>query len=89
VIEAMLQSPNFLFWLDDTPNPSWKPFATASRLSYFLWNTMPDDALLASAAAGELSTPAGLEQVTRPCWRTRKHGRDWTSLYPNGCDSTG
>jgi hypothetical protein len=25
VIEAMLQSPNFLFWLDDTPNPNWKP----------------------------------------------------------------
>ena len=65
VIEAMLQSPNFLFWLDDTPNPSWKPYATASRLSYFLWNTMPDDALLASAAAGELSTPDGLERVTR------------------------
>lgn len=65
VIEAMLQSPNFLFWLDDTPNPSWKPYATAARLSYFLWNTMPDDALLASAAAGELNAPAGLEKVTR------------------------
>ena len=65
VIEAMLQSPNFLFWLDDTPNPSWKPYANASLLSYFLWNTMPDEALLASAAAGELSTPDGLERVTR------------------------
>lgn len=65
VIEAMLQSPNFLFWLDNTPNPSWKPYATASRLSYFLWNTMPDDGLLDSAAAGELSTPEGLERVTR------------------------
>jgi len=65
VIEAMLQSPNFLFWLDDTPNPSWKAYATASRLSYFLWNTMPDDALLASAASGELGTPAGLERVAR------------------------
>src|SRR5579871_6945868 len=48
VIEAMLQSPNFLFWLDDTPNPSWKAYATASRLSNFFWITMPDDALLAS-----------------------------------------
>jgi len=65
VIEAMLQSPNFLFWLDETPNPRWKAYATASRLSYFLWNTMPDDALLDSAARGELSTPDGLERVTR------------------------
>lgn len=65
VIEAMLQSPNFLFWLDDTPNPGWKPYATASRLSYFLWNTMPDETVLNSAASGELSTPVGLEQVAR------------------------
>ena len=65
VIEAMLQSPNFLFWLDSTPNPKWKPYATAARLSYFLWNTMPDDALLDSAAGGELGTPEGLEHVTR------------------------
>ena len=51
VIEAMLQSPTFLFWLEETPNPKWKPYATAARLSYFLWNTTPDEALLDSAAA--------------------------------------
>ena len=65
VIETMLQSPNFLFWLDSAPNPSWKPYATASRLSYFLWNTMPDEGLLDSAASGELDTSEGLERVTR------------------------
>lgn len=65
VVQAMLQSPNFLFWLDETPNPQWKAYATASRLSYFLWNTMPDEALLASAAHGDLNTPAGLERVIR------------------------
>jgi len=65
VIEAMLQSPDFIFWLDETPNPSWKPYATASFLSYSLWNTMPDDALLDAAARGELNTAAGMEQVTR------------------------
>ena len=32
----------------------------ASRLSYFLWGTMPDDALFAAAAAGRLREPAGL-----------------------------
>jgi len=65
VIEAMLQSPNFLFWLDSAPDPQWKAYATASRLSYFLWNTMPDDDLLDRAASGELGTPDGLERAVR------------------------
>jgi len=65
VIQAMLQSPNFLFWFDETPNPQWKAYATASRLSYFFWNSMPDDALLDCAASGDLSTPDGLTRVIR------------------------
>jgi len=65
VIEAMLQSPHFLFQLDETRDPALKPYARASRLSYALWNTMPDDALLAAAAAGELNTPKGVEKVAR------------------------
>jgi hypothetical protein len=65
VIEAMLQSPDFIFWLDETPNPKWKPYATASFLSYSLWNTMPDDAVLDAVARGELNTTAGIEQITR------------------------
>ena len=44
VVEALLQSPNFLFRLDATPNPALRPYATASRLSYAIWDTMPDDA---------------------------------------------
>jgi hypothetical protein len=65
VIEAMLQSPSFLFWSEQTPNTKWKPYATASRLAYFIWGTMPDDALLDSAAKGELSRPEDVERVTR------------------------
>lgn len=65
VIEAMLQSPDFIFWLDQTPNPKWKPYATASFLAYSLWNTMPDDALLDAASRGGLDTSAGIEEVTR------------------------
>ena len=49
VVEAMLQSPNFLFWLNTTPDPKLKPWATANRLSYSLWDTMPDAELFASA----------------------------------------
>jgi hypothetical protein len=65
VVEAMLQSPYFLFRLDETTNAKWKPYATASRLSYALWDTMPDGALLQSAAKGELSTPPGVEKAAR------------------------
>lgn len=65
VIEAMLQSPAFLFWMESTPRAEWKPYATAARLSFFLWDTMPDDALLDSAAKGELSTASGAERAAR------------------------
>ena len=65
VIEAMLQSPNFLFLLDATGRPEWQPYARATRLSYFIWNSMPDEALLQSAAQGELNTPDGLEKAAR------------------------
>jgi Protein of unknown function (DUF1592)/Protein of unknown function (DUF1588)/Protein of unknown function (DUF1587)/Protein of unknown function (DUF1595)/Protein of unknown function (DUF1585) len=64
-VEAMLQSPNFLFRLDATTNPKWKPYAAASRLSYLLWDSMPDAALMDAAANGSLSTPAGVEKMAR------------------------
>ena len=65
VTEAMLQSPNFLFRLEDTSNPKWRPYAAASRLSYALWDSMPDDALMAAAARGDLDTQPGLEKTAR------------------------
>ncbi len=65
VIEAMLQSPNFLFRLEETPNPKWRPYAAASRLSYFIWDSMPDAALLESAATGELDSPEGIRRAAR------------------------
>ena len=61
VIEAMLQSPKFLFRLEGGS----RAYDVASRLSYFLWDSMPDDELLASAASGELVTPAGLDKAVR------------------------
>jgi len=64
-IEAMLQSSNFLFWLDETSDPKWKPYVTASRLSYSIWDSMPDAALLAAAARGELATPQDVERTAR------------------------
>jgi hypothetical protein len=65
VVEAMLQSPNFLFWINTTSDPKLKAWATASRLSYSVWDTMPDAELFAAAKRGELATRAGVEKQVR------------------------
>jgi len=54
-LKAILVSPEFLF-LREKPG-QLDDFALASRLSYFLWSTMPDDKLFALAEAGKLSSP--------------------------------
>lgn len=61
---AVMVSPRFLF-LDERPG-RLDDFALASRLSYFLWCTMPDDELLRLAEEGKLSQPDELRrQVER------------------------
>src|SRR5262249_50307235 len=45
IVEAMLQSPNFLFHLEAGPDGRSADYDIASRLSYLLQNTMPDQAL--------------------------------------------
>lgn len=70
VLEAALLSPHFTFrWERDLGPPGsshWlDDYALAARLSYFLWSSAPDDALLSLAAAGALSTdPDALERET-------------------------
>lgn len=54
-LEAMLQSPNFLFHLEEGPSGRWRQYGIASRLSYFLWDTLPNEDLLRAAGAGKLS----------------------------------
>ncbi|MDA0810511.1 MAG: DUF1592 domain-containing protein [Planctomycetota bacterium] len=64
-LAMVLVSPQFLFHTvaDDVTSPQ---YALASRLSYFLWGSMPDDELLQLAAAGTLDDPATIEkQVVR------------------------
>jgi hypothetical protein len=65
VVEAMLQSPNFLFHVEAGPDNSATAYDVASRLSYMLWNTMPDKALFDAAAKGELSTTEGRQKAAR------------------------
>jgi Protein of unknown function (DUF1592)/Protein of unknown function (DUF1588)/Protein of unknown function (DUF1595)/Protein of unknown function (DUF1585)/Protein of unknown function (DUF1587) len=63
VIEAILQSPYFLYHLetDEQAKGAGKVAVTsydmANRLSYFIWGSMPDTTLTAAAANGTLSTP--------------------------------
>lgn len=71
VLEAMLQSPHFLYRIEREPAPGTGPRALdshelASRLSYFVWGTAPDDALSAAADSGALTEVGELEsQVDR------------------------
>jgi uncharacterized protein DUF1592/uncharacterized protein DUF1588/uncharacterized protein DUF1595/uncharacterized protein DUF1585 len=77
-LKAVLVSPHFLFLGEsirppnnaaapDKPSPpALDEFALASRLSYFLWSSMPDEDLLQLAEQGQLSQPETLrEQVER------------------------
>jgi hypothetical protein len=60
---AVLTSPDFLFHKGDGQCDT---FALASRLSYWLWNSPPDEPLLAAAASGSLATPKELHaQIDR------------------------
>lgn len=77
VVEAMLQSTSFLFRLDDAQDVKWRPYVTANRLAYAIWDTMPDAELLAAAARGDLNSPAGIERATR---RLLDHPRAKESL---------
>lgn len=70
-VAAVLVSPQFLFRaeLDPTskdPTRLLNGYEIASRLSYFLWSSMPDDELMRLAASGSLNEPKALEaQVDR------------------------
>lgn len=65
-IAALLQSHNFLYRSELGVDGAYTDWEMASRLSYFLWNTTPDEELLLAADAGELRDDAGLSaQVDR------------------------
>lgn len=70
VFKAILISPSFLYKMEEEPvgnEPvALGDFELASRLSYFLWSSMPDDTLFQLAVAGKLQDPGVLEgQVKR------------------------
>lgn len=72
VVAAVLTSPKFLYRSEELPAEgageviSLNNHQLASRLSYFLWNSLPDEALREAASKGELETAEGLKaQVAR------------------------
>ena len=69
-LSAVLTSPHFLYLVEpEAPGAQLRKltgYELASRLSYFLWSSMPDDALFRLAASGEILKPAVLgQQLTR------------------------
>jgi mono/diheme cytochrome c family protein len=81
-IQVMLLSPHFLFRLERAPAirlpiasaRSLSQHELASRLSYFLWSSMPDDALLNAADRGKLGQPAEIAaQVKRMLLDPKSH----------------
>lgn len=71
-IARLLVDPEFLYRLEREPPGVVRggtyrvsDVALASRLSFFLWSSLPDDALMAAAASGQLGQPATLERQVR------------------------
>ena len=71
-LEAILASPQFLFRLEPVPATAvaGQPYrlddlALASRLSFFIWGSGPDAALMKAATAGTLSAPGALDRQVR------------------------
>jgi hypothetical protein len=63
LIEAFLQSPHFIYRIEPSTTQVGNVipldgYEIASRLSYMIWNSMPDDELFVAAAAGQLTSAA-------------------------------
>ena len=82
VVEGVLCSPRFLFNHDVGDGKD--VWALASRLSYFLWNSMPDDQLLGLAESGKLLQPNVIrKEVARMLAhkKSKRFVRDFTSNW--------
>ena len=90
-LAAMLVSPSFLFRIETSPPPgasrNLNDFEIASRLSYFLWSSMPDNDLFRAAVRGELRSPEQVVAQARRMLRdpkavalARNFGGQWLGL---------
>ncbi len=85
LIARILVAPNFLFRAERPPNRSGvaalSDWELASRLSYFLWSSLPDAELRRAAESGELSDPQLLEGQARRMLRDPKARRMATEFF--------
>lgn len=82
-VVSVLMSPHFCFRVQANVTGGIQPlsdYELASRLSYFLWSSMPDDELLAHAAAGDLHHPVTLIAQTRRMLRDDRV-RGWATEF--------
>ena len=98
-IQAMLVSPNFLFRVEADPKGKFGPISDielASRLSYFLWSSAPDDELLTLAEQKRLRKSGILDQqVTRMLADPKSialaenFAGQWLEIAKSRCDEAG
>lgn len=82
VYKSILCSPHFLTFVERPGRLD--DFAVAARLARFLWSSVPDEPLLAAAAAGRLSGPGGLRAETERMLadpRSRRFVREFTDQW--------
>lgn len=92
---AILASPRFIYRVEESTDPAAKyalvdEYALASRLSYFLWSTMPDQELFKLAAAGQLRSNLK-QQVARMVkdQRSKQFVNNFTGQWLQARDVTG
>ncbi|MCM8526541.1 MAG: DUF1592 domain-containing protein, partial [Lentisphaeraceae bacterium] len=88
-LKTMMVSPRFLYHQEGKGKVD--DFSLASRLSYFLWRSTPDDELLSLAGSTKLSQPAVLKQQIKRMLKDKKSDRfikdftnQWLQLYKVG-----
>ncbi len=86
VIEALLQSPHFLYRVEDSESAkpglvSLDGFEVASRLSYAFWNSMPSDELFAAASDGSLDTQDGVREWAATMFEDPRTEKQFDSFH--------
>ncbi|MEZ5395280.1 MAG: DUF1595 domain-containing protein [Bryobacterales bacterium] len=88
VVEAMLQSPHFLMRFEYGPARRTESYENAAKLSFFLWDTIPNEWLLGLADKNELQTSEQIEAAAKKMLDAPKRRARWTSFWASGCAST-
>lgn len=91
-LQGVLTSRNFIYLVEGSPDARQRltDWELASRLSYFLWSSMPDDALFAAASGGALTGDGLKQEVERMLTDSRTNrfiddfSRQWLQLHRVG-----